>query len=312
MSCSTARPGHPGETPGTVARPLDCSPASPFCPPDWRWRLAAALRSGLLPRRRRLRDPRVAAAARLQAGLARPGRAEDRAVLAASRLRSEGDARRRLELEARVLAGQPAGAIAARLGLPADVVEAFEKLFFDVRDRLDAPDYIAAVAIGPALHRHGLVVDDAGTLLKVIGYGYGPHVLDVLMAVLDDGSGRGADAAEPGLSRLVRMAIAARALPAGGPGARGLLALHARLLADEREAADNAADAITGPVTATVGMALASPEPGHRSGPESLPKDGCGIVTRIDAGRVWEGVLDLLGPTAGAPTEYPGVERRTA
>ena len=140
-------------------RLLDCQPASPCCPVDWRWRRAEGIRRGLLPTPGRRADCWLRRAIRFQDAYADTGGLlvpqsgpAGPAVLGAFRVRSSVEPRPRRELEARALARQSAGEIAARLDLTADVVEAYERLHFDVRDRLGAAGYIASVVIGHTLH----------------------------------------------------------------------------------------------------------------------------------------------------------------
>jgi hypothetical protein len=45
---------------------LDCQPASPYCPVDWRWRRAEGIRQGLLPTHGRRADRWVQRALRFQ------------------------------------------------------------------------------------------------------------------------------------------------------------------------------------------------------------------------------------------------------
>jgi len=79
--------------------------------------------------------------------------------------------------------------VADRCGLPVDVVEAFEKLFFCVRHRLEAVGYILHVVIGPPI-RYGFSLDDLGSLWKFCAYMRGPHALDVLLHVFPGGKPR--------------------------------------------------------------------------------------------------------------------------
>jgi hypothetical protein len=79
--------------------------------------------------------------------------------------------------------------IADRLGVQADVIETYEKLFFDVRHRLEAVGYILHVLIGPPI-RFGFSLDDLGSLWKFYSYMGGPHALDVLLHVFPGGKPR--------------------------------------------------------------------------------------------------------------------------
>ena len=112
----------------------DLLASSPFRPPDWRWRRA------ILPPWPRARGPRkddgwIARARRFLAALDRSGGDTghprlarlDPEVLGAFLL-ARSSARRRWELEARILAGQGDDEIAGRLGVGEGAVAAYEAL----------------------------------------------------------------------------------------------------------------------------------------------------------------------------------------
>lgn len=85
------------------------------------------------------------------------------------------------EVQARLLAGEPFDAIAAKTGLPQDVVEAFHELHFEVRPRLGAFVYVLGVAIGGTRVFPHPRPEDHETLLKVVGHAWGPHGVDALL-----------------------------------------------------------------------------------------------------------------------------------
>jgi hypothetical protein len=226
---------------------VDCDPQSPFCPPSWRWRRAGGIRLGLLRDTARRRDPWVGRALKFLIDRA-AGRGDasgpelawpDPAVLGAFRVWSSGDHRRRMELEARVLARQTTGEIAARLVLTADVVVAYERLYFDVRGRLGDSDYVMAVVIRHTLH-DGFAAGDIDAVMKVFAFGYGPVVLDAVIEVLGVGDAAGgspAVAVDRDLARAVRMAIATRSIPVTERTAPILVRLNLLSLEVERRAA---------------------------------------------------------------------------
>ena len=86
------------------------------------------------------------------------------------------------ELEAHILAGQTDDGIEAAMAVPAAVVEAYEHAFFDVRRRLEAEDYIFAVAIGRS-NFGGHDESDLKGLWAHFGYSAGPRILELVMAV---------------------------------------------------------------------------------------------------------------------------------
>jgi len=91
----------------------------------------------------------------------------------------------RASVEARILAGQTDVEIAALTSLDPLVIAAFESLFFCVRDRLQAGDWIATVVIGPGL-RCGFASDEMPLLLRAFGYYAGASILELVMAVTEN------------------------------------------------------------------------------------------------------------------------------
>jgi hypothetical protein len=168
----------------------DCHHATEFLPPpDWRWLTACALHS--LPRRRRRRpgDPMWLASllelaesvypdGRKRRGRRSPLRPE---LLRAFELYQACDPLR-WEVDARILAGQSDEEVAAATVIPADAVAAYEHAFFDVRRRLEAEDYIFAVAIGRS-NFGGHDESDLKGLWAHFGYSAGPRMLELVMAV---------------------------------------------------------------------------------------------------------------------------------
>jgi hypothetical protein len=87
---------------------------------------------------------------------------------------------RKAELEARLLAGQDDGVIGARIGLSPEAVLAYHDVFFCVRPRLRAENYIRSVVLGAKIHQ-GLSEDDRGTILKLVGFTMGQLAIDDLL-----------------------------------------------------------------------------------------------------------------------------------
>lgn len=82
-------------------------------------------------------------------------------------------------IEAHILAREDNFEIGFRCGAAPAVVEAYEQLFFNVREKLQHRKYIANVVMGPAVHR-GLSEREFDLLWKLYGYNIGSHVLDAL------------------------------------------------------------------------------------------------------------------------------------
>jgi len=87
----------------------------------------------------------------------------------------------RWALEARILARQSNEEISVKNGVWPEAVEAYEALFFNVRDRLYYSDYILNSVLGQVAIS-GLQPRDNGLLCKMMGYLSGPHVLDAMIS----------------------------------------------------------------------------------------------------------------------------------
>ncbi len=86
----------------------------------------------------------------------------------------------RYEIEARLLASETSERISHRFGVDAAIVTWYEKLFFNVLDRLDDRGYIAQRVMGESLHA-GLTERDHDLLWKLYGYIGGEAVLDAVI-----------------------------------------------------------------------------------------------------------------------------------
>jgi len=189
---------------------LDLDPAGLFRPPDFRWRLASRLAAGEFVPAEWI-DEWVRVGRRV---LAVPPDASAVPTLAAAAdartLALDGPGPLRLEVEARLLARQPADAVADRTGLTAAAVEAYAALFYAVTDSLTHRGYVTHCVVG--LHES---VAAHAAHVRMLCYDGGPLVADAVFDALADpvlvGAGRGPDAAE--LRRLVRLALELRAEP---------------------------------------------------------------------------------------------------
>lgn len=86
-------------------------------------------------------------------------------------------------IEARVLAGQPLEAIAKEAAVPVAVIEAYEALFFQVRDRLELRGFIVLRTMMKIV-RGEVTEDDVDVLLKWLGYFGGPLAIDAAVPFL--------------------------------------------------------------------------------------------------------------------------------
>ena len=84
----------------------------------------------------------------------------------------------RWELEARVLLNQSQQLIADVLKLPLEMVQIYEKLFFDIRKRLTAKDYIVGTVLQPHVP---LKPDQVGRIWSRYAFHSGVYALEYLM-----------------------------------------------------------------------------------------------------------------------------------
>ena len=88
----------------------------------------------------------------------------------------------RYAIEAMVLAKQSPADMAKELGCPVEVIETYEFVFYDVRDRLDSPMYIMDALLSPAL-KHGMGGTDYDFLWKNIAYTHGIGALRAMWTI---------------------------------------------------------------------------------------------------------------------------------
>lgn len=158
-------------------------------PGDWRWQRACELAEGARSVRGR-DDETVKFASKFRRLLDRCDDDLDRlgvldaypAVYEAYSLYDASDdpTEHRWELEARLLAKESFADIEAKMGIPPETVEAYERIFFDVIDRLESPSLIVHTIIGRAVQT-GLAEREYDCLWKLFAYFLGPAVLDALV-----------------------------------------------------------------------------------------------------------------------------------
>lgn len=81
----------------------------------------------------------------------------------------------RWTLEALTIARESQEKIAAYTGAPVELVDTFEKLFFDVRSRLNNPGFVNMRILGNNMREVGF--NDPDGMWKIIGYSGGPQML---------------------------------------------------------------------------------------------------------------------------------------
>ena len=233
---------------------LDLLPGNPYRPVDWRWKQATIIMRDRLPLRRKRNDAWVRTAVRLQGLLDRTRRCRPSGMVDALReayqLRSPAHSRLRLELEARLLAGQAYAEIATCCAIDAAVVEAYERVFYNVTELLGAPDAVHYLLdFTPST---GTGVAGPERAVRILAYHGGPYVVDALMHYVDhawaDPVGPGSVVDEPRLHRIIRRAIAVLCLEVNPTTAPAVLRLHEMADAFDRDEAARRAGPVSGPV----------------------------------------------------------------
>lgn len=153
----------------------------------------------------------------------------------------EHDDRSRTELEARILAGQDDATIETKTGFPAMAVDWYEKVFFNVRERLHQRRYIARHVIQPIVNT-GLANLSFDLSAKFFAYFAGPTYLDF---VLDQFVGPAFDPTSDDFleysDRLYETSVRLRSLPTvqffevNGFSLEQLLITHNQLLIEHRK-----------------------------------------------------------------------------
>lgn len=170
---------------------LDCSRDNPFRPPEWRWQRALAIVDGTQPNPTRRYDGPVGFKwIKKAVAFRRAIRAADTDELkrrVANRYPDlfwahyawENNNPIKHQLEAYFLAREENWTIGFKCGLAPEQVDAYECVFFNVREKLDHPAYILHSVVGPALHR-SFSDRDYSAIWKLYAYFYGPYVLEAL------------------------------------------------------------------------------------------------------------------------------------
>lgn len=168
----------------------NCQKGNPCRRPDWRWVRASELfQTGRYYSARQDDAETGRALLYLRGQFGSSSASRRRRILqqvddiAAAHQLSGGPTLLRIELEARIFARQSASEITRRVPISAQSVVAYERLFFNVTDRLDASDYILLQAIGELLPP-GWTKPDFARLVKLVGYQGGLLPLDAFLSYL--------------------------------------------------------------------------------------------------------------------------------
>lgn len=87
----------------------------------------------------------------------------------------------RWEIEARILAAESNDEIAKKVGCEPGVIDAYESVFFNVREKLDNTTYIVNVVMADSVTK-GLTERQYDLLWKMFGYRGGSYVLDAMIS----------------------------------------------------------------------------------------------------------------------------------
>ncbi len=212
----------------------DLQRENPMRPLDWQWERAKSL----VADRRRYHPDRDDAAtgiamkfirARRRWGNSRLGR-EMPHVWHAVQLH-ELDGPTRWLIESRILARQSIDEIAMAASVTTGTVEIYERLFFDVTDRLDARIFISKQAIrltgAGTCENHSL---RRAAVLRWFGYYGGPIVLDVVAQIMLNTAGH----SEPGRAAKVNLLASLLTLPLDGESSFKLLPVCLQLIESTR------------------------------------------------------------------------------
>jgi hypothetical protein len=171
---------------------LEYSYFNPFRPPDWRWLRATGInnRTQLSTTRKRDAAPGymwIRRAVRFQVEydrarndqVARSELAGNRPALYWAHHLHTQEPTMKAAVQAYILARQNDFEVGYRCGLAPEIVEAYEAIFFNVREKLNHSEYILHCVIGPDLQQ-ALSERLYALLWKLYGYFCGPHFLAAL------------------------------------------------------------------------------------------------------------------------------------
>ncbi len=153
---------------------VDLSANNPLRPVDWRYQAAAerVATGKAFPRLTWDNETYAVATYLRRAGRGTDARrlaAEFPALHAAFGIDQHPDPQLRYALEAQLLTGNETPDIAAWLGTSADVIDAYQAAFFDVRGRLDNVDFIIQRVVNPMANEPYEYRDSGWKLLAYVG-----------------------------------------------------------------------------------------------------------------------------------------------
>lgn len=162
---------------------LNFARLSPFRRPNWRWQLAESITTSRTPPTPAELTEVGAVVAYLRARTAANSNITDlwthHGPLCEALALREGDEHARLQIEARLLARQPAGEIAQRLGTTVEVVLAFTRYFFDLPPDGVGDDWVRMQVLGVSawLTRPPTEAE----IVKTLARSGGVHIVDLML-----------------------------------------------------------------------------------------------------------------------------------
>ncbi len=227
--------------------PLTLRPQSAFRPVDWRWEKAKLTREDarIAALMRHEDDDWIRKARKFQVQYSEARSSYDflllerrwPALLEALQLHNCSSPQlTKYEVQARLLANEPLEAIQLRVSVSVDALMWYERVFFNVLDRLPNRGYIAHRVLGESLQA-GLTERDYQLLWQMYGYMAGPVVLD---AMID----RHYDVTQPespaqmtqfgtddvGRTMLLKSMVASRTMPINSYTQTIILEIHQRFI----------------------------------------------------------------------------------
>lgn len=171
---------------------------SPYRPADWRWQKACYLKNKKSLASKRKDDKWIAEALRFKIALDACKTQKDLEELTRTWYymylayeiydeSDEGDIPKgrphptRYEIEARILAEESFASIGWKTHVAEGAIEIYEKLFFNVLDRIDSESYICNQIIGSEALQKGLGDRDYDKIWKLYGYHHGEGAVDELV-----------------------------------------------------------------------------------------------------------------------------------
>jgi hypothetical protein len=170
------------------------SPDNPRRPVNWRYERARSIGEGGHPLSRRHDDEWVHRAWKFRQAFAACGNEVDHAILAhragdiywahdiwyTDHTNQEGGNPFKSEIEARLLAADSRENIATRLATRPSVVDAYERVFFNIEERRVNRGYLVHQVIGPSIYM-GFQEQDYDVVWKLFALMGGPVVLDMMI-----------------------------------------------------------------------------------------------------------------------------------